>query len=453
MKKIIDPTFRLRSEFFENYLNCLPIKTFKSEVEAFVTNIFQQHPISKYPDYDITYTRLQSMLGGPSIVRSLFALNDYITSYLPEIQKIVQRYAKSKNLVFCEIGYPGRISRYIKANRIVVYPRLRLFDYIQAGVTRFRRKDNISYITPNSCDVVFMGIGLHHEIDPDTTLSNISRILKNRGILILIEHDCETSRMVELCDLIHSIFNAGTNVSMKENATEIRNFRSLDYWAESAAKHSLMRTEYEFVKPGDPTRNTMIVFEKQSSRMNIRSYWLPVEYFNVFSASQYAAFLEHTPWYRYDFMSDVRKIIRIFRTSYNQSRREYSTGDIITADIFHTALFVVASMIIEYITKSLYAIPLRLLFPNVVEYNTVQLDDRIETVQRYVPFQDFVVNCMKSEIPILKVNGQDYLMVQLNRSYDCFEDIPSEIEDVYQYKIKLSDLNKVDYNDIYRIFD
>jgi len=119
-------------------------------------------------------------------------------------------------------------------------------------------------IAPGSLDLVTCYIGLHHcPLEGlDDFVRSISESLRPGGRFILRDHDCTTPEMVEFVSLVHTVFNAGTDVSWADNAAEFRCFRPVDEWIDYLSRFSLSHEGQRLAQDNDPTDNLLLSFRK-----------------------------------------------------------------------------------------------------------------------------------------------------------------------------------------------
>ena len=121
-------------------------------------------------------------------------------------------------------------------------------------------------------DLVTMNQGLHH-IPIDNLfdfLNEVKRIMSPNGTFIIREHDLCTDAIdgkvpYAMLDLAHSVFNAVTGVTVKDEMKEVRAFRSLLEWRHILEKVGFVDSLVYEVEDGDPTFDEMMCFSKSSS--------------------------------------------------------------------------------------------------------------------------------------------------------------------------------------------
>ncbi|WP_434145673.1 GNAT family N-acetyltransferase [Photobacterium leiognathi] len=122
--------------------------------------------------------------------------------------------------------------------------------------------DNI--IADNSLNLITCYIGLHH-CPPDKLdayIASICRVLKSDGYFVLRDHDAGTTQQRTFCSLVHTVFNAGINVSWLDNQAELRNFQGIDYWIAALEKHGLCDSKQYLLQDHNPSLNTLMCFKK-----------------------------------------------------------------------------------------------------------------------------------------------------------------------------------------------
>jgi SAM-dependent methyltransferase len=120
------------------------------------------------------------------------------------------------------------------------------------------------HIPEQSVELVTNYIGFHHA--PKDKLEGfvvaVARILKPGGRLIVRDHDVDGPRMDAMVGLAHDVFNAGVGIPWDRNEAQVRNFRSVADLAAYLEPRGLRRLPPVALQEGDPTRNTLLIFEK-----------------------------------------------------------------------------------------------------------------------------------------------------------------------------------------------
>ena len=119
-------------------------------------------------------------------------------------------------------------------------------------------------IPDESLDLVTCYIGLHHcPLDQlDAFVGSIIAAMRPGAAFILRDHDCGSCEMKQFVSLVHTVFNAGTDVTWADNARELRYFRSVDEWIAYLGELGLTHTGPRLRQANDPTDNLLLMFTK-----------------------------------------------------------------------------------------------------------------------------------------------------------------------------------------------
>ncbi len=122
-----------------------------------------------------------------------------------------------------------------------------------------------SVISSASLDLVTCYIGLHHcsREKLGAYIDSINRVLRPGGSFILRDHDAGTDSMRVFCSLVHTVFNAGIDVSWEENTKEIRLFEAVEFWSAEICSRGFRDTGERVLQDHDPSLNTLMHFIKQ----------------------------------------------------------------------------------------------------------------------------------------------------------------------------------------------
>lgn len=309
LKKQADPLGIFTSGLYEKYINPKSKTVFhtkavfddanKDEFKGFLTHILKRidaeelYPLLEniltYTDSDIdVYEALCSRLDEirPSTLtdirnklNSLAAIKEDLTaqakSLLPDGMKI--------NGIM-EIGSPGRYINGFREHFEVKGPIIAVndddasvADYVDAGnfhpydtfkKLNYNDLDCFEEIPDKSVDLITCYVGLHHFSDEklDEFLHHMQRILRPDGCFLLDDHDITDEKTNHFAHLAHLVFNAVNGVSLENERSEIRNFKSMTHWKNKLQQFDLLGIEtqpnVEQIRQGDPTRNSMIVTRK-----------------------------------------------------------------------------------------------------------------------------------------------------------------------------------------------
>ena len=153
------------------------------------------------------------------------------------------------------------------------------YDYVSDNA-----KDKLKIIETGSIDLVTMNQGLHH-IPVEKLfgfLTEVKRILRPGGLFITREHDLQLlpkttighsagereligldgKAPYPMLDLAHSVFNAVTGVSIRDETEEIRAFRPISEWRVMIESLGFEDSLVYDVEDGDPTWDEMMCFYK-----------------------------------------------------------------------------------------------------------------------------------------------------------------------------------------------
>lgn len=417
MKEKWDPDHVFANGFFSDYVDATPIETkatefqsllnsqtgMRKETSAFIDNIFMQletnrflalmDDILKMPHlkdsevYPILLSRIDEAKGNPlQNIRSSFTSLKALQNELADQVKSLLGDQELHNYV--EIGYPGRMIKPLKkrlnltGQMTVIHPQQSLADYLQSGfpspVDRFvpladYEPISAEKIPSNSVDLVSLFIGLHHipEEKLQPFIRSIHRILRPGGSLILMDHDASTNEQKAFLSLVHSIFNAGTNVSATVEATEYRNFQSLEHWIDLLAQNDLIwDSQAPLVRKGDSTLNSLLILkkpendlkQKETYRNGMNTYLTGPEWQIVRSAQNYSAFIEHTPFYSFPYFSEIGTFWKVYAKSWNAARCHYSFWEVATSEYNMMNTFIGVMTTIEYTVKGILSAPIRWYF-------------------------------------------------------------------------------------------
>jgi len=264
----------------------------------FLRNVFHLYPEDRFHRLILEVTTRYD--GDAEIYRALASRLPEIQPRLAAITYAMPALAKQKEEMasetaellgpvssvdgYVEIGTPGR---YVKAlrRRIKIAgavflandyaPGLSLADIAERGGVRqagsyvaLGNYDafDAARIPDASIDLITNYIGFHHA-PPDRLdgfVDSLHRVLAPKGRLVVRDHDVTDADMEVLVALAHDVFNAGVGLSWEENHAQIRHFRSVKALEDYLATRGFARSGGERLQAGDPTKNTLLMFLKQS---------------------------------------------------------------------------------------------------------------------------------------------------------------------------------------------
>lgn len=119
-------------------------------------------------------------------------------------------------------------------------------------------------IAPGSLDMINVYIGFHHCPIPlrGEFFAQLRSWLKPDGVMVVRDHNVDSTDMFHLVALAHDVFNMGTQEAWAYNAAELRNFYSLDYLQQILADAGFKTDGRRLYQRGDPTHNALMLFSK-----------------------------------------------------------------------------------------------------------------------------------------------------------------------------------------------
>jgi SAM-dependent methyltransferase len=139
-----------------------------------------------------------------------------------------------------------------------------------SGVEQVDFATDTSKFGDESFDVVTAVMALHHVSDLDKMVSEISRVMKPGGYLLIKEHDCWDAADAMLVDIEHAIFVSRLErTDPKTQDDLVARYKNVAGWRAAIENHGLSLVRYEFFYPGDKkfevsaTRAFIGVFRKK----------------------------------------------------------------------------------------------------------------------------------------------------------------------------------------------
>ena len=116
-----------------------------------------------------------------------------------------------------------------------------------------------------SVDLVTCYVGLHHApLDKlEKFVLSIHRILRPGALFIVRDHDVNTNEMRTFVSLVHTVFNAGLDVSWEDNCKELRHFTAIDDLVAYLEDRGFKSTGMTLLQANDPSNNTLMAFIKE----------------------------------------------------------------------------------------------------------------------------------------------------------------------------------------------
>jgi FAD/FMN-containing dehydrogenase/predicted methyltransferase len=206
-------------------------------------------------------------------------------------------------------------------------------------------------IMNESVDLVSMFIGLHH-CPPeklDGFIASINRVLRVGGRFVLRDHDAN-EKLLAMAFMAHSTYNAGLGLSYDEELNEVRNLQKLDYWKRKMEQAGFKHVGQDKLQAGDPTGNTLMVFEKIArtaetesairqqiaqagaglnlnllpgyKRDQSNTYMTQGEWFLVDIFKELGSYTKHSPWFTFPFTKFVDLYAKVYGTTREFAQRE-----------------------------------------------------------------------------------------------------------------------------------
>ena len=119
-------------------------------------------------------------------------------------------------------------------------------------------------VPQNSIDLATVYIGFHHcpfELREEF-ITSIRDVLKPGASLILRDHHAHNETMWKIVSLAHDVFNMGTKESWSYNASELRNFYSLETLDQMLVEYGFQSSGERLFQEGDPTLNALMHYKK-----------------------------------------------------------------------------------------------------------------------------------------------------------------------------------------------
>jgi hypothetical protein len=244
-------------------------------------------------------------------------------------------------------------------------------------------------VPDRSVDLIGCLGGLHH-IPPkrvDPFVASLSRKLKAGGVILMRDHNVaersgpaklRARDLAAIVSLVHTFVNAANGVSEKVERREVREFKSLRSWTQVMNRHGFAPvSKKHLVLKDDPTENGMMAFVKlpqngkelrqaieyrnDCTRSPEGTYATWMEWGNVRSSKQFAAFIQNHHAYAFDYLGHIGQHWTHFIHYIQETRaRGISIRDMVFCDNFAMNLFILFSATIQYGIGSITNLPAQL---------------------------------------------------------------------------------------------
>jgi SAM-dependent methyltransferase len=377
-------------------------------------------------------------------------------------------------------------------------------------------------IPTDSVDLVTINMGLHHlkQADLPKFLTIVHRILRPGGVFLFREHDAVPS-LIPMLDIAHSVFNVVTGVSFEDEKAEIRAFRPVEEWREIVRNAGFVDMMLYGIQDTDPTEDFMLCFTKpakvkpatkpdlRTSQTSLRlsgfaqvrpspisngpliepasnkptnavkssagSYMRMSEWLLVRVAEDYSAYLNHTPWYRFPYISYIWLFWKLFFLELHTVASKHGLREALTNYGFMMNVVIGPVLTTLFLQLMVLALPIRMLYgtsnedaePEYEEVKIVtetqtnftqEVDSRIRvleviriddddfndhwgytlTLPRHVPFTEILrklASKLSSSAQLISVSNQTDLQVEVicpsNKVFAWMSDFP-RCEVLYQ---------------------
>ena len=354
-------------------------------------------------DFDEIYTELQKRMSEYKL--SKFRELTSLTCLKNDLTDQMSNFFSENQTVdgMLEVGYPGRFVKSFKKilnlkgpiDTLYVKDSSKINDIIESesllGYKRYildyslEKKPKIT----SKYELITCFVGLHHFKDPEEFVKMISESLKDNGKFILIDHDIIDEKTLKMANMAHTIFNVTKNVSLEDEKSEIRNFKSIDEWAKILSKYNLEIQPQRFVRENDPSKNTMVCFIKKQGKTeylyDYRTYMTTIEWRNVDMALEFANFLKKGHSINnYPYVSQLYQFWKIYYHSLRLAYRSSSFSFFSEFNIMN--LFILLTTSIELLYKKLFSSILFLKLSN--DSNKTEFQQYVSNL--YLDYANFI---------------------------------------------------------------
>jgi hypothetical protein len=267
--------------------------TLRAQFFNFLRNVYHLYPEDKF--HNLIQQTTEKMDSDSAIYQQIQKELADIKTLFSDLTYGLPALSQQKNLIatqtwellgqvqtvngYLEIGTKGRYTRTLQ-ERLNISGRIYLLNQTppsyspsdiveRGGILQVGESLPLADYAPltladSSLELVTNYIGFHHAPlkKLDAFVASIARCLNKGGFLVLRDHQVDSDEMYALVALAHDVFNAGLNISWKDNAAEIRHFRPIEKIEGHLASYGLIRRIPPLLQFGDPTKNNLMIFEK-----------------------------------------------------------------------------------------------------------------------------------------------------------------------------------------------
>jgi len=222
------------------------------------------------------------------------------------------------------------------------------------------------------------------------------------GFLIFREHDA-TEDLVPLLDLAHGIFNLVTGVSKEMEANEYRAFRTVDEWLkilvelvgfENQMLYGLQKDDstMDYMicvrKPlnsddGAPSESVKDYFYKVkdvSAVTSVETHYRLPEWMLVDVCKEFASFLDHTPWYKFPYLSYIGLYLKLVFVEMISAMEKHGFMAAVFSNGLLMDTIIGIVLIVMFLQLFVLSLPLRMIFGTKLEKHPIYTDFNTELV-------------------------------------------------------------------------
>lgn len=349
-------------------------------------------------------------------------LEVYNRRYLDVMRKVAKLPLKGSTIAVADFLPKGTIPEKLEAGSLLSsFPYQRHVDLNDEDCTnpalqpKKTCKPIGSEVADKSVDLINVLGGLHH-VPPERVepfVQSLHRVARPGAVVLLRDHDAGDENVKAIASAVHTFVNATAKVDWNEENREIREFKSMDFYAETLSRNGFSRVSPDaLILKDDPTKNAMVAFIRQPQtneeleeaisyrndpmrpKQGTRATW--IEWGNVRFSKQYAEYIQNKPSYGFDYIGHLRQHFQHFFTYVQECRKDkISWGELLFSSDMAMNLFILFATAIQCSLASLISIPSKLIarlrygkdWESKVELSTLdQLDAKVE--KEYASFID-----------------------------------------------------------------
>jgi SAM-dependent methyltransferase len=238
-----------------------------------------------------------------------------------------------------------------------------------------------SDVSDKSVDLINVLGGLHHvpkeRVEP--FVQSLHRVVRPGAVVLLRDHDAGDENIKAIASAVHTFVNATAKVDWSEESSEIREFKSLDFYKDIMARNGFTCISSDaLILKDDPTKNAMAAFVRQPQtneeleeaisyrndpvrpKQGTRATW--IEWGNVRFSKQYAEYIQTKPGYGFDYTGHLRQHFKHFFTYIKECRKDkISWGELIFSSDMAMNLFILLAASIQCSVGMVVSIPSRMI--------------------------------------------------------------------------------------------